>query len=75
MLMDDDRKKAIGKRIREIRLIDLEMSQTDFANAVGTTQGVISRIEKGLTLPTMDVFCNIVNLANKRTSDWIIKGK
>ena len=75
MLMDDDRKKAIGKRIREIRLIDLEMSQTDFAKAVGTTQGVISRIEKGLTLPTMEVFCNIVAVAKKRTSDWIIKGK
>ena len=73
--MDKRRIKAIGKRIREIRLIDLEMSQTEFAKAVGTSQGLISRIEKGLTLPTMGVFCNIVNLAKKRTSDWIIKGK
>lgn len=73
--MDDERRRAIGKRIREIRLIDLEMSQIEFAKAVGTTQAMISRIEKGLTLPTMEVFCNIVDLAKKRTSDWILKGK
>jgi transcriptional regulator with XRE-family HTH domain len=72
--MKDDRKRAIGKRIREIRLIDLEMNQTEFAKAVGTTQAIISRIEKGLTLPTMEVLCQILDLATNRTSDWIIKG-
>ena len=73
--MDNKKVKAIGKRIREIRLIDLEMNQADFAKAVGTCQARISLIEKGLVLPTMEVFCNIVNLAKKRSADWIIKGK
>lgn len=72
--MDSKTKKAIGKRIREIRLIDLEMNQTEFAKKVGTSQGIISRIEKGIILPTMEVFFNIVKLAKKRTADWIIKG-
>ena len=73
--MDNNRKKAIGKWIREIRLIDLEMSQDDFAKAVGTSQARISLIEKGLKLPTMEVFCKIADLAKERTADWIIKGK
>ena len=73
--MENNQIKAIGKRIREIRLIDLEMSQAEFAKAVGTGQARISLIEKGLVLPTMEVFCKIVELAENRTADWIIKGK
>ena len=73
--MDNNQTGSIGKRIREIRLIDLEMSQTEFAKAVGTAQARISLIEKGLALPTMEVFCKIVELAKKRTADWIINGE
>ena len=73
--MDNSQAKEIGKRIREIRLIDLEMNQYDFAKAVGTGQARISLIEKGLVLPTMEVFIKITRLAKKRTADWIIKGE
>jgi len=73
--MDNKQIKAIGKRIREIRLIDLEMNQAEFAKVVGTGQARISLIEKGLVLPTMGVFCKVVELAKKRTADWIIKGE
>ena len=73
--MDDKRAKDIGKRIREIRLIDLEMNQVEFARAVGTGQARISLIEKGTVLPTMEIFCRVAELAKKRTADWIIKGE
>ena len=73
--MDNNQTTAIVKRIREIRLIDLEMNQYDFAKAVGTGQARISLIEKGLVLPTMEVFIKIAGLAKKRTADWIIKGE
>jgi len=40
-------KKEAGKRIKEIRLIDLDMSQKEFAQKLGTTQSMISFYEKG----------------------------
>lgn len=73
--MDNKQIRAIGKRIRQIRLIDLEMTQADFAKAVGTGQARISLIEKGLVLPTMEVFIRITEIAEERTADWIINGQ
>ena len=72
--MDEQKKTGICKRIRQIRLIDLEMSQAEFAKAVGTSQGIISQIESGKKLPTMEVFCNIVEVAKERSADWILNG-
>jgi len=41
------KKKEVGKRIKEIRVIDLDMSQKEFAQKLGTTQSMISFYEKG----------------------------
>jgi DNA-binding XRE family transcriptional regulator len=44
-----------------VKLIDLEMKQAYFAKDVGNNRAQISLIEKGLVLPTMEVFRNILD--------------
>jgi len=56
---------TIGKRIREVRLIDLDMKQAYFAKDVGTNKAQIGLIEKRLVLSTMEVFCNILEWRRK----------
>jgi DNA-binding XRE family transcriptional regulator len=65
-------KKEIGWRIKEIRERDLELTQTQFAKELGTTQATISRIEKGRALPTIELLIGIKQLSGK-TIDRILK--
>jgi DNA-binding XRE family transcriptional regulator len=65
-------KKEIGWRIKEIREFNLEMTQTQFAKELGTTQATISRIEKGRALPTIELLIAISGLSGK-TIDLILK--
>ena len=65
-------KKKIGWRIREIRERDLEMTQTEFAEKLGTIQTTISRVEKGRALPTIELLIAISKLSGK-TIDLILK--
>ena len=64
-------RKEIGWRIKEIRELDLEMTQTQFAEKLGTTQATISRIEKGRALPSLEVLLKTAMISRKST-DWIL---
>ena len=39
-------KKEIGRRIKKIRVIDLDMNQDEFAGKAAITQSTVSRYEK-----------------------------
>lgn len=65
-------KKEIGWRIKEIRERDLEMTQMQFAEKLGTIQTTISRVEKGRALPTIELLIAISKLSGK-TIDWILE--
>lgn len=66
--------RMIGIRIKGIRET-YKLSQTEFAERVGLeTQSQISKMEKGVTLPTIDVLANISAKFNVST-DYIILGK
>jgi len=67
-------KREIGKRIKKIRIIDLEMNQDEFAKKLGVTQSTVSRYEKGEVIPPADILLKIAKLVNT-TVEEILEGK
>ena len=65
-------KKEVAKRIKKIRVIDLDLNQAQFAKLLGTTQTMVSRYERG-TLPSADILVRIAQ-AGKTTIDYILLG-
>jgi len=61
----------IGWRIKEIRELHLEMTQETFAEEIGTSQATASRIEKGTTLPSLEVLLKI-SIISRKSTDWIL---
>ena len=48
----DDIKKLLGQRIRELRK-SYNISQQELAEKIGADKGYISRLERGLTIPSV----------------------
>ena len=63
--------KAIGSRIKELREAE---RQDDFAPFLGITQGQLSKIERGMQAPTVDVLLRLSERYRKSV-DWILKGE
>lgn len=64
-------KTDIGERIRSLRG---ELSQQEFADALGFSRAYVSDIERGKTKPSLEVLSAIA--AKYRVSiDWIITGR
>lgn len=62
---------AIGQRIRQLRGSE---RQDDFAPALGITQGQLSKIERGLLAPSVDVLVRL-GRRSKKSVDWILTGE
>jgi transcriptional regulator with XRE-family HTH domain len=62
---------AIGRRIRELRA---EERQDDFAPEMGITQGQLSKIERGMLAPSVDVLLRLRERF-KKSVDWILRGE
>jgi transcriptional regulator with XRE-family HTH domain len=62
---------AIGRRIRELRAAVL---QDDFAPELGITQGQLSKIERGVLAPSVDVLLRLRERFRKSV-DWILRGE
>lgn len=72
MVRTDEDKKQLAERIRAARTY-LEMSQTEFAQALGVSQSYLSNLEKGLSQPSVEV----VRILHKMTGwryEWLIEG-
>jgi transcriptional regulator with XRE-family HTH domain len=64
--------KNIGRRIREIRGLDL--TQTQFGKRLGIGQTMLSKYEKGQASPTLDVLLRLKVYSGK-SIDWIVTGE
>ena len=67
-------KKNAGRRIKKIRVIDLDLNQKQFAKKLGITQPMISRYEKGETVPPAQILLRIAKLG-KTTMEKILEGE
>ena len=63
--------RAIGRRIRELRGFD--MTQTEFAQRIGVTQGYLSALERGEKEPGSAVLVAIQK-ESRRSIDWLLTG-
>jgi len=64
--------RAIGRRIRELR--GFEMTQADFANRIGVSQGYLSALENGDKEPGSAVLLAIRKEFGKSV-DWLLTGE
>ena len=55
-------KKNAGRRIKKIRVIDLDMNQKQFAKKLGITQPMVSKYEKGQIIPPAQILLTIAKL-------------
>lgn len=67
-------KKKVAKAIKKVRVIDLDMSQREFAEKLGTTQSMVSKYEQGVTLPTVEILYKIAKLG-KTSVEEILEGR
>ena len=66
-------KKNAGRRIKKIRVIDLDLNQKQFAKKLGITQPMVSKYEKGETIPPAQILLKIAKLG-KTTMENILEG-
>jgi transcriptional regulator with XRE-family HTH domain len=62
---------AIGKRIRQLRK---DERQQTFAPLLGITQSQLSKIERGVLAPSIEVLLRLKERFGKSV-DWILTGK
>ena len=63
--------RAIGRRIREIRGFD--RTQREFGKMLGVGQTQLSKYEKGLSAPTLELLLKLKSYSG-RSLDWIVTG-
>lgn len=63
---------GIGKRIRQIR--GFELTQAEFAEVLGITQGQLSKYEVGQSAPTLEILLKLKAHSGK-SIDWIFTGE
>ncbi len=66
-------KKNAGRRIKKIRVIDLDLNQKQFAKKLGITQPMVSKYEKGEIIPPAQILLTIAKLG-KTTIEGILEG-
>ena len=64
--------RAIGRRIREIRGFD--HTQREFGKMLGIGQTQLSKYEKGLSAPTLELLLKLKSYSG-RSLDWIVTGE
>ena len=67
-------KQKVGRRIKKVRVIDLDMNQKQFAKKLGITQPMISKYEKGEIIPPAEILLKIAKLG-KTTVEKILEGE
>jgi len=73
MGMDRSSAQQIGKRMAEVRK-GAQLSQTELAAQLGTTQNVVSRYEQGGTLPALGRFLLLCEKTDANPC-WVLTGK
>ena len=63
--------RAVGRRVRQLRGFD--MTQKEFAEAIGVSQSQLSRIERGESEAGAEVLLGISESC-KKSINWILRG-
>lgn len=72
--------KSIGKRVRDLRIVKLDLNQEEFATKLGWDRTYISRVESGnqnITIENLNKICNALGVSLKEffsTFDEQIRG-
>jgi|GEM_PF-1348118 len=72
--------KGIGKRLREVRFrlgMDTQggdMSQKEFGERIGVAGDLVSKMERGVSMPTLTTLIRVAALSEK-SLDWLVLGK
>lgn len=66
-------KKNVGRRIKKVRVIDLDMNQKRFAKELGITQPMVSKYERGEAIPSAATLLKVARLG-KTTVEKILEG-
>ena len=64
--------KAVGRRIRELRGLDL--TQEEFASRIGVSQNYLSTMEHGRVQVGAEILLNIAK-EFRRSMEWLLTGK
>ena len=67
-------KKNVGRKIKKIRVIDLDMNQKRFAKKLGITQPMVSKYENGEIIPPAEILLKVAKLG-KTTIERILEGR
>jgi transcriptional regulator with XRE-family HTH domain len=62
--------EAIGRRVREVRGL---VYQRNFAKLLGVTQQAISQLERGDTLPSIEMLLKLKEYSGE-SIDWLLTG-
>lgn len=60
--------KSIGKRVRNLRIVKLDLNQEEFASKLGWDRTYISRVESGnqnITIDNLNKICNALGVSLK----------
>lgn len=73
-------KKAIGERLKEIRIHEPKSTQKEFAKLIGTTQQKLSHYENGRNPIPYELLCKYIDIAQAKgmkevMADWLLFGK
>jgi transcriptional regulator with XRE-family HTH domain len=60
--------KVFGKHIRHA-LVDMDMTQEQFANVVGISHAAMSRLTRGIGAPSMDSYFRIIQALGYNTEN------
>ena len=63
--------KAVGRRIRELRGVNVK--QSEFASKIGISQGQLSRYEKGISEVGAEVLLRLARKSAK-SIEWLLTG-
>ena len=66
---NDALRRAFGRRLRELRGFD--NSQKQFAEKLGITQSMLSRLEKGYTDPPLSVLVKLSEVSAKSIDELV----
>ncbi len=64
--------RLVGRRIRELRGFD--MTQQEFAQRIGVSQGYLSNMERGEVEIGVEILVHISQVFSK-SLDWLLTGK
>lgn len=66
--------RSLGLRIKSVRLYE-QMNQSEFADALGVSQGYLSEVERDKGKPTIEMVVGISQCFSEIDPGWLLNGQ